>query len=312
MKYKSRLLSLSLCIVILITCVCSCASSADRPTMWKVTDQNGNIMYLFGSIHIGFDGMYPLEKRITDAYDECEYLAVEYDIVKQEKDAEKWSDAEKSMYLAQFLYTDGTTVKDHLSEDTYTLAKQYLQEKGIYNESMDNLSAAYWSNIISSLLIEETRFSTDYGIDRHFLNSAHASGKKVLEVESEEFQRELLLSFSDEYYESSISQLFMQKQNLQTSYGYLIDVWQRGRDDILGFMSYDAEGMFSGIEQDGSESDIISKQMLDERNINMAKVADEYIKDGKKVFFVVGAAHMCGDTGIPSLLKDMGYTVEKV
>lgn len=52
--------------------------------------------------------------------------------------------------------------------------------------------------------------------------------------------------------------------------------------------------------------------MLTDRNKGMADKAEEYMNDGKKVFFMAGAAHMYGDDGIVQLLKDRGYTVERV
>ncbi len=40
--------------------------------------------------------------------------------------------------------------------------------------------------------------------------------------------------------------------------------------------------------------------------------AKRYMAENKNVFFVVGIGHMLGDGGIVDLLKQDGYTVEKV
>ena len=39
---------------------------------------------------------------------------------------------------------------------------------------------------------------------------------------------------------------------------------------------------------------------------------NENIKNGDNVFFMVDRFHFAGDKGIPALLTDMGYTVEKM
>jgi uncharacterized protein YbaP (TraB family) len=49
--------------------------------------------------------------------------------------------------------------------------------------------------------------------------------------------------------------------------------------------------------------------MFDDRNLNMADKAEEYLKTGKTTFYIVGAGHMVGETGIIKLLRDRGYTV---
>ena len=52
--------------------------------------------------------------------------------------------------------------------------------------------------------------------------------------------------------------------------------------------------------------------MLGARNVGMINEATELLKSGRKVFYVVGLAHMIGDDGIVAGLKALGYKVELV
>ena len=52
--------------------------------------------------------------------------------------------------------------------------------------------------------------------------------------------------------------------------------------------------------------------MLIDRNTGMAAKAEEYLQSGKSVFLAVGAGHMVSDKGLVQLMKDKGYTVERV
>ena len=38
----------------------------------------------------------------------------------------------------------------------------------------------------------------------------------------------------------------------------------------------------------------------------------EWLASGDKVFFAVGAAHLVGDAGLVTLLREAGYTVEQL
>ena len=44
----------------------------------------------------------------------------------------------------------------------------------------------------------------------------------------------------------------------------------------------------------------------------MSPKAEEFIKNGDNYFFMVGAAHFAGDKGVDDILKEKGYTVERV
>ena len=52
--------------------------------------------------------------------------------------------------------------------------------------------------------------------------------------------------------------------------------------------------------------------VLFERNERMATRLVDLARDGKSRLVVVGAAHMLGDRGLPSLLARRGFTVEEV
>ena len=85
------------------------------PAMWKVT-KGDKEMYLFGSIHATQDGAENLPDYVQKAFDECDYLAMELDTDSM------MNDLGQALQLTQkLMYTDGTTIKDHISEETLTL-----------------------------------------------------------------------------------------------------------------------------------------------------------------------------------------------
>lgn len=310
-----RVASFFVCIILVIPALASCFESrSTEPALWRVSDGDGNIMYVMGSIHIGEESMYPFDDRVLNAFNECDYLAVEYDVIASEKASENMTQQESLEYLSQFMYKNGDTIKDHLSEETYSSAVAYLKECGVYSEQMDFLVPAFWSSMISSLVTEQSGYLTDYGVDRAFINMANDAGKGILEIESENEQIELMLSFDDIVYDDSISEILASRHQVGMQYAYMIDLWKRGREDLLDTLTNGTSSLFSGDEDSdyAKAYEAYNKAMVDDRNVYMAQKADSYFNEGKKVFFVVGAAHVCGDGGIIELLKDMGYTAERV
>lgn len=62
------------------------ATLENAPLLYKVTDGDGNVIWLFGSIHVGRDDYYPLPEYVLDAYEGSDALAVELDAVAFEND----------------------------------------------------------------------------------------------------------------------------------------------------------------------------------------------------------------------------------
>ena len=137
-------------------------------------------------------------------------------------------------------------------------------------------------------------------------------GKEIYEVESVDFQLNMLINFSDDIYDLMFRSYEgetkeSQKQALEDLY----TAWKSG--DIETFLEEDNEEELAGYtEEDKKIAEDYNNQMLYDRNKNMAKAAEDLMSQGKNVFYVVGAAHYAGEGGIIDLLEKDGYTAERV
>jgi uncharacterized protein YbaP (TraB family) len=83
-----------------------------------------------------------------------------------------------------------------------------------------------------------------------------------------------------------------------------------GNEAMINFLcNTSTEGLS---EAEAALMEEYNAKMLTERNIAMAEFARTQLLSGDTVFMAVGAAHMVGEDGIVSLLREMGYTVEKI
>lgn len=317
---KNRIISVLLTITVLISFVLSlssCSSSEYKPAMWVLEDENGAVIYFLGSIHIGNEDMYPLPDYVTDAYGKSDYLAVECDVVAYEKESESWNDEQLLAYQLQYIYTDGTTAADHMTTETYSACEEYFTQNGILTSSgltideLNMLHISLWQQLLTDYILENTNFDYSYGIDRHFLAKADGDGKKILEIESIESQTALTFEIPDSVYSDSLYSMVSADMDSNTfQYEYMIDLYKRGRDDLLAAQS--ALSDLLTVDNESGDYEYYNKIMLTDRNELMKERAKEYLSDGKKVFFVVGAAHMCGEGGIIQLLKNEGYNIKRV
>lgn len=277
-----------------------------RPLLYKVTDDEGNVVWLFGSIHVGREDFYPLPDYVLDAFNGSDALAVEADVIAFERDI-----GAQVKVLKKFIYTDGTKISKHIPKETYNAARQILKENKVYNYSLDYYSPIIWSSVVDNCLYEKIGADAKLGIDRHLMDLADDSDKEILEVESVDFQYNMLNSFSNEL------QLFL----LQSSvYNYnkfekskeeideLLDMWANGDEDE--FYEY-----FENEEDENWDKDLheeYNNAMIVERNKNMTKYAEQALKSGEEIFICVGAAHVVGEGAMAEQLRDLGYTVEVI
>lgn len=283
-------------------------SSQIMPLFYKVTDSRGNVAWLFGSIHVGEEYFYPLPNYVTSAYENADVLAVEYDIIAYESDMQA-----QTADMMQFVYTDGTTIRDHISEDIYNEAVAILRENNMYSMMMDYYCASLWSNLIDNLLYEKINVKSELGIDRHWLNMAYEDSKEIQDIESPSFQTGMLAGFSEGLQEILLAGSIASYEDpdaAKVELDGLLQLWASG--DETAFAAYfDAEETFESTEEEQLYQEY-NYAMSTSRNLNMADFVEDALGSGKEVFVCVGAAHVVGEGAMVQLLRQRGYTVELV
>lgn len=280
-------------------------NTAIRPLLYKVTDDQGHVLWLFGSIHVGYDYFYPLPDYVNEAYESCDAIAFEFDMRAFEKDMNAQVDA-----LSKLMYTDGTTIKDHISKELYEESVAKLTEYGYYTAMLDYYLPIIWSSFLDSCLVEEMGLDSELGIDYHLLDRAYTDRKEILEVESAAFQYGMMADFSPALQEillesslASLEELTLAKEDM----ALLVNTWAAG--DEAAFAAYLAEeGEFES-EEERKLYEEYNKAMIVDRNLSMTDYAEAALKSGKEIFICVGAAHIVGEGAMAQLLAQRGYTV---
>ena len=272
------------------------------PVLYKVSAENGAVLYLFGSIHVTDSRAYPLPDYVMQAYEESDYLAVECDVNAFTSDF-----AAQQELVTKMVLTDGTTVADHLGQDVYEAAKAFLSERGAYFQIYDSYHPAMWMSLLEAEVADMSGLDPNGGIDMYFLTLAAQEGKEIREVESVEYQYDLLLGFSDELLSLIVGDCAQDPQEQADGTKALYEFWLAGDEDsLVQLLNEQPE------EENAALYAEYETALITERNGNMADTAEEYLKQGGTGFFVVGAAHILGDGACADLLAERGYTVERI
>ena len=273
--------------------------------LWQISDSNSSV-YLLGSVHFADSTFYPLDTAITNAFDNSTELAVELDMTDTAvymaiaKQSELRGKLPAGQSLAQILPGDVKKLLDSLCQAWY-IAPEVLYGFKPWSAAMT----------ISSLAIMRLGFDPNLGIDFYFLNSAIENQKKIVSLESVEDQVAVLVgegipdSLAFYYLKSSITEM----QLMDSSITQMMRAWRTGDESLFREAMYmEAEGEVKDSLMDAAIEDLVYIS----RNRNMADSIASFLAQDRKVFIVVGAAHMAGKgDNVLKLLRDKGMTIEQ-
>ena len=282
--------------------------AASKGLAWKV-EHNGNAIYLVGSIHIGSSELYPIDRRLRQAFNESDALIVEANLFSQEDGI--------GYYMEKAFFQDGTTLKDVLSDETYEKLVQILEVYGMPEEAVMLLKPWSLANTLNVFAmansedLQQGAESAGLGIDMYFMLNALLTQKPIYELEGVKYQTDLFdglsYEFQEAYLNAILDSILEPKTDGSSDSSKLLEewlsLWRKG--DIDGF----AESFSHSSEESENE---LTSMLFGQRDKDMAAKIIEILESEEKgtYFLVIGAGHLVKDNTVIDLLKEKGYTIE--
>ncbi|HPJ02594.1 MAG TPA: TraB/GumN family protein [Candidatus Limiplasma sp.] len=277
--------------------------------LYRVTGDQGT-SYLLGSIHIGTDEMYPFGNAIAQAMDSADTFVFESD-----------TDSTDSIIQlqARMSLPDGVTLRDILGDALVEQVIAAYKENGLNPSKIDTQQP--WV-IISTLAVYSTANemgitnvskAISLGVDSSVKDYADRHNKQFRYLETMDEFADMMESFSPELTRYLIADevkwiLHRESDAPETVLKQWPVYWRDG----------DAEAFWRSYQQSLADADQdlyreYEDKLVAERNVKMADRLDAMFQEGDSYFVTVGLLHLITQEGsIPELLRDMGYTVERV
>ena len=213
-------------------------------------------------------------------------------------------------FIQEGLYLGGDNLQNHIPDDLYNRLLQYL-ENVLQEIGQTNLIeafklykpwAVYWN--LQGLDVVRLGYHAENGIDYYFLKKANEVNKTIHELESVELQLEIMSTLPDNLAIALLAH-YLDHPPTQEGIAQVFDVWENG----------DAAKMEEVIALELGENPdlaLFNERLFDNRNIHMAEQVESYLEDEDTYFVVVGAGHLVGEKGLPSLLAQKGYAIEQL
>ena len=265
----------------------------DRGFLWRIA-RDGRVSYLYGTVHVARPQWTLPGPRLVQALDASDTIALELDVL----------DADIQRRLAAGMAADPA---ERLPEALAERLRAQVRAACLSQEAMAKLAPALQLVTLETLAARWDGLDPAYAIDGFLAAYARRHGKGVRSLESPEFQLALLKGEPQsmrQALEHGLGQL--ENGRVRPMLLRIARVWEEGRDEELARH----EQWCDCAETEADRAAL--KRLLDERNPALAERIDALHSAGQRVFAAVGALHMVGPLGLPGLLAQRGYSVERV
>ena len=266
--------------------------------LYRIT-RFGQVGYLFGTVHVGTKEFYPLAPEVSRALDDASQLVVELDT--------RAADAFRLALARHGSYRPGQHIAQHISAPSLARLTTALHAVGITLASVSHLKPWLLANQLMGLELERSGFERTHGLETFLLANAQQRGNAVAELESADYQFAMFNTLSDSDAERYLLDALDELANGSSlrKAKAVIDAWSSGNAAALDALIADAT------EGSSVMSDFTRRMLLDKRNPEMAARIEVIMGDGKTSFIGVGLLHLLGANGLPRLLSQRGYQVER-
>jgi uncharacterized protein len=268
-------------------------NAKDRGFLWKI-EKGGRTSYLYGTIHANTLDWMMMGPKTMGAMREVDTVAIELNPLDPEVQS-TINNPEKLGIKAP-----------PMSEKLKARFAEQLQRVCAPAAMFENKAAMMQ---LSGIVMFDARFvglEASYGTEMFLIGVAQATKKPLASLESAERQMRALMEGGSEVgvVESALAQIESGKSRKMLARMHA--AWGAGN-------ATDFDNLGTWCECMDTEGDRkFLQQLNDDRNPDLAKGIDKLHSDGKRVFAAVGTLHMFGAKGLPKLMRDMGYTVERV
>lgn len=282
-------------ILSLVLVLIMCTQSLAETSVWKV-QKGDSVMFLGGTFHLLRPSDFPLPVEFDKAYKTSDILVFETDIGAL-------SDPSiQQKLMAKAVYTDGTTIEDYLSPNTYKLLADYCASSGLPLEKLKQLKPSIISLTMTMVELGKLGVAPE-GVDLFYYKLALKDGKNTQWLESVDVQIDFIASMGEGNEDGFINYSIKDLENIKNKYEAMVAAWVTGNIKQL-------DALF--VAETKKKMPIIYKELLVDRNNNWLPMIEAYGKTAEKEFILVGAAHLVGPDGVIEALRDKGFTVEKM
>lgn len=265
--------------------------------LWEVSSMT-NKVYLFGTVHAGKKGWYPLPAAVEEAFVDSGVLVVEADVTNLDAVA-------KAAPL--MTYTAPDSLAKHVKPDEYARFKRLLGRYSLPEAAVAQMKPFMAVSLLVFAEWARLGYTGDYGVDAYLIAKAKAETKPIVEIEGIATQTKLIDSLTEtetrQLFEGTLTALESGLTGEQIT--GMVNAWQSGDPRLLLEIARKYNDSVPGAKE-------FEEKFIWARHDSMVTKIESYLNTSKERHFVaVGSLHLAGPRGLVEMLRKRGYVVKQ-
>ncbi len=271
-------------------------NATDHGFLWRISKE-GRSSYLYGTLHVGKLAWTVPGPRVLDALMASRTLALELDLMDEKIVAALAAPAASAAAAAPAMPASWQQ----------RLARQ-LQAACLPEQALDGQHPIMQAVTLTVLSARRDGLDPAYAQEFVLSGVARAAGKAVVSLENPEQQLAALMPAEAAQAKTLADETLTQLEQGRARATLLrvASVWEQGNLDDLA--QYERWCDCASTPEDVA----YLRRLNDDRNGPLAERIDALHTGGQAVFAAVGSLHMTGPRGLPQLMAQRGYKVERV
>lgn len=266
----------------------------DHGFLWRIS-KDGRSSWLFGTLHVAkleWDFPGPAQREALAASDT---VALELDLL----------DPVMQQRMAKALAAQPKTA---LPAALQARIASRVQAECLPAQALDAFAPELQVAVLASMLGRRDGLDAAWGIDTFLAGWGREAKMSVVSLETPELQLKLLLMPSPAATVEMVGSMLdeIDSGRALATLRRLAAIWADG--DLAELQRYEAWCECIKTAADRA----LMVRMLDDRNPALADSIAELHAVGQRVFAAVGSLHLIGPTGLPALMAQRGYRVERI
>lgn len=273
------------------------AAPAAAVPLWSVQDDaRPGTLLLLGSVHLLRAGDQPLPAAVRAAYDRADRITMELDPAELEPPASQ-------AILARIgIMTPGGSLRDVLDAAQWQRAESLAAEAGLSLQPVAALEPWFAALTLYLAALADAGFDPALGVEQQVADWAKRDGKPITGLETFEQQVLIFKSLEFDVQRELLLKTLEELPRMPAEAATLVAEWQAADDAALAGK---LESEFEGYEA-------LRERLVGARNRAWLDALDALMDTQGVTLVVVGALHLIGPDGLPTLLAARGLQVERL